>query len=437
MVQSVDPKTKARSYAIETVDFKTYVQNVLPNEWAASWDGDAVRAGAVAVKSYAWYWVDHFGGYLHSDPKQCFDVTDDQLFQVYRAGSSTTRTNTIIDQTWPVVARKNGDVFQASYQRTLTGNTAEACGAGANDQVLSQYGSQNCVDTDTSATGNTGNKYNVILQLYYGSDLQLTTTAQLRSQHDFQFLHQSTPAVFSSGRWTIDDGYPTTFDFGRSGDIPAVNTTGDGFAHIGYFRPSSGVWYFGGPTGVPTSTMTFGRPTDQPVQAQYKGLASATQIAIYRPSTGVWYFAKPAGGIESSTQYGRSGDVPVPGRWTSSTADGVAVYRPSDGTWHVRGGTTITYGRRGDIPAPADYDGNGTTDIAVYRPSTREFYVRGHDPVHWGLAGDIPVTGDFNGDGKADLAVYRPSNHTLYVRGGETLELSAAGTPIGAAPYHD
>ncbi len=141
-----------------TVPFETYVENVLPDEWVPSWDGDALKAGAVAVKSYAWYWVTHYGGYLNTSAN-CFDVTDDTSFPMYRANSASPRTTTAVQQSWPVVAREGGQVLQASYRADLN-SPAEGCGVGATGATLSQYGTQNCVQA------NTGNKYNVILQKY-------------------------------------------------------------------------------------------------------------------------------------------------------------------------------------------------------------------------------------------------------------------------------
>ena len=58
--------------SVVRVDFKTYVKNVLPNEWVSSWPAESLKAGAVAVKSYGWYWA------LHSTRKTsggaCFDA---------------------------------------------------------------------------------------------------------------------------------------------------------------------------------------------------------------------------------------------------------------------------------------------------------------------------------------------------------------------------
>lgn len=426
---------------IRVVPFETYVENVLPNEWADSWDGDALKAGAVAVTSYAWYWATHFGGYVAGDVARCFDVTHDQNFQVYGNGTAMPNSTAKVQQVFPDAIRVGGSVVQASYFSAVRSDydvtkptTYDTCGQGADGTFLSQSGSQTCNEDST------GNKWPVILQRYYGSSIQLASATQQRTQHDFQYLHRSTIATFAAGRWTIDDGYNggsgTTFTFGRAGDLPTVTNDGTGFAHIGFYRPSNGTWYLGSPTGTPASYVTYGQSHDIPVQAQYDGDTSPTVLAVYRPSTGTWYVRGRA-----STQYGRSTDIPVPGHYygTAATryADGIAVYRPSTGQWYVSGHAAIQYGQKGDIPVPADYDGNGTTDIAIYRASTHTFYVRGQRIVRWGVTGDVPVTGDYTGDGKADLAVYRPSTRTWYVYGGATTTFGAAGaTPVGKAPYH-
>jgi hypothetical protein len=427
---------------IRVVPFETYVEDVLPNEWVDSWDGDNLKAGAVAITSYAWYWATHFGGYVGTNSKAtCFDVTHDTNFQKFVNGSAKTNSTSKVQQVFPNAIRRDGSVIEASYLAALNPNYTDAnpvpdtvCGQDADGKTLSQTGGEVCNEDST------GNKWPVILKLYYGQDVQLATTQQLRTQHDFQYLHRSTPAVFTNGAWTIRDGYNsgngTRIVFGQKGDLPVVNTVGDGFARVGVFRPSTATWYRGSPTGVITSKVRFGNPGDIPVAAHYNSLTATTQIAVFRPSTRVWYLGTPTGSIASSVQYGEKGDIPVPGIWSGTTTDSIAVFRPSTGTWWLRGVGSVRYGQNGDIPVPADYDGNGTTDIAIYRPSTHQFWVRGQSPVTWGLTGDIPVIGDFNGDGKSDLAIYRPSKHTVYAPGQAAMPLPVAGTPIGAAPYH-
>ena len=368
-----------------------------------------------------------------SDASHCFDVTDDQDYQVYRAGSATARTTSVVQQTWPVAARKAGDILETRYQDNLSTVHTDSCGEAADGVRMSQNGTQACNEA------NTGNKYNVILAKYYYPGLQLSTAQQLRAQHDFRFLAGSSRVTFNAGKWAIDDGYPTTFNYGESGDQPTVTNNGDGFAHVGVFRPSTSTWYVAGPTGATVRKTHFGLKGDVPVQAQYNGVDQPTVLAVFRPSTNYWYLANTNGSVASQVHYGLKGDIPVPGHYFGSSADHyadtIAVFRPSEGRWYVRGHSSVQWGRKGDIPVPADYNGDGTTDLAVYRPSDHRFYVRGQASVEYGITGDIPVTGDFTGDGKADLAVYRPSTHTWYVRGSSTHVWGSSGaTPVGRAP---
>lgn len=432
---------------IVTIPFEQYVENVLPNEWISSWDGESLKAGAVAAKSYAWYWVTHFGGYLDAR-SNCFDVTDQTDFQRYIAGTATVRTNNAVQATWSVVARKGGQVLQAFYICTLpypqsppqdycaTNGAKEKCGASANGTQLSQYGSQACAEANKT--------YQQILAIYYGSNLELATTSSGRARllipNDFNFQGHSNAAVFdpTTGTWTVNGDTSTPLHFGTAGDIPTVTNAGDGWATIGVFRPASGTWYTADIFSGQTSGVQWGTNGDIPVQAHYRGISQPTVRAVFRPSLGTWYLYQDG----PSIQYGAAGDIPTPGHYAGNSAndyaDQVAVFRPSDGTWYMRGVGKLRWGTKGDIPTPGDYNGDGRTDPAIYRPSTQTWYIYGSAPVQWGAPGDIPVTGDFNGDGKTDIATFRPSNGRWYVRGQGSVVLGTAqDIPIGRAPYTD
>ncbi|MFC4063006.1 SpoIID/LytB domain-containing protein [Planomonospora corallina] len=120
---------------VERVDFKTYVKNVLPNEWRSHWPRESLRAGAVAVKNYGWYWA------LHSTRKtsdgRCFDVYDHTFSQVYKPGSATAATNAAVDATWRTRLTRNGKIFQAQYCATTT-----ECGMWVDGDWMSQTGSR-------------------------------------------------------------------------------------------------------------------------------------------------------------------------------------------------------------------------------------------------------------------------------------------------------
>ncbi|MFC5926494.1 peptidase inhibitor family I36 protein [Micromonospora vulcania] len=137
---------------VDRVDFKTYVKNVLPNEWITSWPKASLEAGAMAVKSYGWYWA------LHSTRKtsggQCYDVRDDTGDQVYRPSSAQASTSSAVDSTWSARLTRSGNILQAHYCATTT-----ACGGWVDGDWLSQYGSRDLA--------NAGNGYQTILRHYY------------------------------------------------------------------------------------------------------------------------------------------------------------------------------------------------------------------------------------------------------------------------------
>ncbi|EWM18307.1 tachylectin-related carbohydrate-binding protein [Kutzneria sp. 744] len=144
------------SGGISTVPFEQYVKDVLPNEWISRWQPAALQAGAMAVKTYAWYWTNHSGA--RSSGGQCFDVYDTTQSQVYKAGSHKPSTDAAVDATWGVSMRRDGAIFEAQYRATAGGT---GCGQGADGIKLSQNGSQACAVA--------GYDYQRILRTYYSN----------------------------------------------------------------------------------------------------------------------------------------------------------------------------------------------------------------------------------------------------------------------------
>ncbi len=101
-------------YYVDVVDFKEYVKHVLPNEWIASWPADSLRAGAIAAKSYGWYWVNQGGKWNDAD---VFDSTCDQ---VYNPAVSYESTNAAVDATWGWRIHRSGQIFQTFYRAYYT-----------------------------------------------------------------------------------------------------------------------------------------------------------------------------------------------------------------------------------------------------------------------------------------------------------------------------
>ncbi len=98
------------TYTVNTVDFKTYVKHVLPNEWLYTWGRESLRAGAVAVKMYAWYWIEHGGKWRGTD------MIDSTCDQVYNPAVEYASTNQAVDFTWNWKLTRQGDIFQTSHK---------------------------------------------------------------------------------------------------------------------------------------------------------------------------------------------------------------------------------------------------------------------------------------------------------------------------------
>ncbi|GAA2738288.1 SpoIID/LytB domain-containing protein [Actinocorallia aurantiaca] len=137
---------------VDRVDFKTYVKNVLPNEWVPSWPAESLKAGAMAVKNFGWYWA------LTSTRKTswgaCYDVKDNTDSQVYKPGTATTATSAAVDATWNTRMTRDGKILEAHYCSTTT-----ACGAWVSGDWMSQYGSRDKADQ--------GQSHTTILKAYY------------------------------------------------------------------------------------------------------------------------------------------------------------------------------------------------------------------------------------------------------------------------------
>ena len=127
--------------AVDTVDFRTYVKNVLSREWISSWSAESLRSGAMAVKNYAWYQVIHWRGYTNA-AGECFDVFDSTLDQHYDPARPTyPAMAAAVDATWGTLAQKAGRIFATYYN---AGAAYEACGANANGWQMFQWGTQAC-----------------------------------------------------------------------------------------------------------------------------------------------------------------------------------------------------------------------------------------------------------------------------------------------------
>lgn len=85
-----------------------YVKGVIPHEWFPSWHPEALRAGAIAARTYAVRWAQRGGRW------DCADVDDGTVTQVYRDDRSDT-TNAAVDATAGQVVARDGAVISTEY----------------------------------------------------------------------------------------------------------------------------------------------------------------------------------------------------------------------------------------------------------------------------------------------------------------------------------
>jgi hypothetical protein len=166
---------------VDTVPFQRYVEFVLAAEWGPGTAREALAAGAVAVKQYAWYHAlaGHWRGGRYGGT--CFDVRDTNVDQVYRPTTKipTARQRAAVAESWAITLRKPssadpaGRFFMTSYNG---GHSLAACGAGVTGWKLWQHGAATC-----AAEGYT---YEAILRLYYGPRLQVITSERASPARD-------------------------------------------------------------------------------------------------------------------------------------------------------------------------------------------------------------------------------------------------------------
>lgn len=102
---------------VNVVSMENYLQGVVPCEIVPSWRIDAIKAQAVAARTYALF---HKNGYRSSG----YDVTDDTRCQVYQgAGAETAATNRAVQETVGEIVTYGGKPIDAVFHSSGGGYT--------------------------------------------------------------------------------------------------------------------------------------------------------------------------------------------------------------------------------------------------------------------------------------------------------------------------
>lgn len=106
--RGLDGSTASCSGRVDVIPLEKYVKGVLPHEWIRSWHGESLRAGSIAIRTYAASWVRQGGKY------SCADLDDTTASQVYRDEFFAV-TNAAVDATAGTYVMKNGVPVFAEY----------------------------------------------------------------------------------------------------------------------------------------------------------------------------------------------------------------------------------------------------------------------------------------------------------------------------------
>ena len=277
---------------VQNYDFHFYVQHVLPNEWIPSWPSASLQAGAMAVKTYGWYWVNYWRGGSYNG--QCYDVDDSTNYQYFCANCATyASTDNAVDSTWDWLAWQSGQIFETSY---IAGSYT--C-ARINGTQMYQDGSETCASD--------GYKWQQILPVFY----------------DNITLDPPTAAAFAAagqGLWTWDG------DAGNSGysagpanlgvaanTSPSVVSMGNGEVAVAFVGGGTNtLWTW---EGVPGTTGSGDADTTL-------GVATGTSPSIVSMGNGEVAVAFVGGG--SNTLWTWEGVPGTTGYGDASTSLGVA-----------------------------------------------------------------------------------------------------------------
>lgn len=107
-------------HVVNVVNIEEYLYSVVPSEMPSSWNIEALKAQAVASRTYTYYYL------LKDDSKKIYDVDATTSFQVYKGISSEAESSTAaVRETSGVIMVYNHAPVLAYFHSTSGGKTAD------------------------------------------------------------------------------------------------------------------------------------------------------------------------------------------------------------------------------------------------------------------------------------------------------------------------
>lgn len=116
-----------RLTVINDVDIEDYIKGVLPSEMPPGWENEALKAQAIAARSYALANLGKRAQYGYD----LYDTPEDQAYG--GASSETSKTNQLVDDTKGLVLTYDLKIIPAYYFASAGGHTVSAAKAWGND----------------------------------------------------------------------------------------------------------------------------------------------------------------------------------------------------------------------------------------------------------------------------------------------------------------
>lgn len=109
--------TRDKSNAVKTMDIEEYLRGVVPSEMSSTWPMEALKAQAIAARTYAM---------SHITPSRVFDVDDTVSYQAFHLGRTRKRSDEAIKATKGEVLVYQNELAQTVYSASNGGKTVSA-----------------------------------------------------------------------------------------------------------------------------------------------------------------------------------------------------------------------------------------------------------------------------------------------------------------------
>ena len=212
------PVKKGRRWKMGTriqVDFKTYVERVVINEWGPNETHRAqLLSAAQIVKQYAWWYITHPNKKLKDKNGDCFDIGSSTTFQLYRGNATTkaeasdaTRIKKGLPARLPLIRSAIEAIWPLSIWKTSGGNKGFAhtgYRAGAYRKGCAKYHTGfHLYQQNARRCARDGESFEALIRRFYGPNVAIYTP-EFTEGGVAQVGYEVDPFAES---WSLPDGW--------------------------------------------------------------------------------------------------------------------------------------------------------------------------------------------------------------------------------------